>query len=540
MIFVTLGTDKHPFDRAVEAVLSLPGDEDLVIQAGTSRVPSRLGERVTWHEFLSHDEAEQLMRRARLVICHAGVGSVISALSLGHLPIVMARSAQLNEAVDDHQIQIAQRMDSSGLVVNFDFETSLGEVVTQAGRRDQSALGEGFSELALALREAVETEADPQRWSRRDAAEPPDGETRVLICGPGSQRPGGMESFTRELLKSPPLGVSITEVDTYGDTLAEQLVRLGAACLKIATMRRSEIDVIHLNVAFRGSVVRKGLLAMVARSRGIPYVAHIHGGRFAQFHEELPKVARRAVDWFLRGAASVVVLGSRTQEYMLTGAGLPRERVTVIRNGVSPSSHGDSRVNLAESEKEGGASSPVRIAFVGREIAIKGLDDLLEALSRLRVESQWTLSVAGQGESDSLRRRLDDLGLGDRVTLLGWVNHDAVARMLEESDIYVLPSHIEGLPIALLEAMSAKCAVIATRVGEVPEVVEHGRDGYLVPPRDPGRLSEALGTLIEDGAHRRQMAGAAYRKFAQLFTHEVMAASLQELWAATSEPHRAT
>ena len=113
MILVTIGTNEQPFDRLIRAATTLGGDEPLLVQHGSSRVPHGRGE---WVDFLSFDELADRARQARVVVCHAGVGSIMLARRCGHRPVVVPRRHQLGEAVDDHQLFLARRLAQSGIV----------------------------------------------------------------------------------------------------------------------------------------------------------------------------------------------------------------------------------------------------------------------------------------------------------------------------------------------------------------------------------------------------------------------------------------
>src|SRR5689334_12464100 len=114
MILVTTGTNEQPFDRLVRAAAALQTDEPVVVQYGASRaVEPRDG----WVDFLPYDELLDTARRARVVVSHAGVGSILMARGGGKTAVVMPRRHALGEAVDDHQVPLARRLAASGLVV---------------------------------------------------------------------------------------------------------------------------------------------------------------------------------------------------------------------------------------------------------------------------------------------------------------------------------------------------------------------------------------------------------------------------------------
>jgi exopolysaccharide biosynthesis glucuronosyltransferase PssE len=114
MIFVTVGTSTQPFDRLLDGVASFAvGNEEVVVQYGASAVRPTGAECVA---FLGYDEQLEHMRRARAIVTHAGVGSIIAARLVGKRPFVVPRLRELGEAVDDHQLELAKKLDQAGLV----------------------------------------------------------------------------------------------------------------------------------------------------------------------------------------------------------------------------------------------------------------------------------------------------------------------------------------------------------------------------------------------------------------------------------------
>jgi UDP-N-acetylglucosamine transferase subunit ALG13 len=136
MIFVSVGTHEAPFDRMLQSVFGLRLDEDLVVQYGPST--DRSDSAWVQAEYLSFDEVVGYIRQARAVVMHAGVGSVMISLANGKRPIVMARRFEFAEHVDDHQVELARRMDANGLATFVDdaetLSTALAGAVQAPGR----------------------------------------------------------------------------------------------------------------------------------------------------------------------------------------------------------------------------------------------------------------------------------------------------------------------------------------------------------------------------------------------------------------------
>lgn len=164
MILVTCGTNEQPFDRLVRAAHALSGSEPLLVQYGSSRVPHGGGD---WVDFLPFDDLADRMSAARVVVSHAGVGSIMLARRCGKHPVVVPRRVHLGEAVDDHQLPLGRRLHASGIVTLVEDEARLAEAVRAAGAPAGAADGSGVAALAADLRETLERLTGRQRIGTR-------------------------------------------------------------------------------------------------------------------------------------------------------------------------------------------------------------------------------------------------------------------------------------------------------------------------------------------------------------------------------------
>jgi glycosyltransferase involved in cell wall biosynthesis len=197
------------------------------------------------------------------------------------------------------------------------------------------------------------------------------------------------------------------------------------------------------------------------------------------------------------------------------------DRMTVIYNGADP------MVPDALVPPPGLDAAPrPRTVMVGRLAPAKNPGSLLEAFRAL---TGGSLIFVGSGP---LRPRLEESvrrhGLGGRVLFLGW--RDDVVAILRAADIFALPSRWEGLPFAVIEAMMAELPVVATGVGGVPELVDEGRTGLLVPTESPGALAQALRRVAEDPSLRRRMGQAGRARALARFTVERMVRETLEVY----------
>jgi glycosyltransferase involved in cell wall biosynthesis len=220
---------------------------------------------------------------------------------------------------------------------------------------------------------------------------------------------------------------------------------------------------------------------------------------------------RRA--WLLHGHLRIeallvrlgtLVVPSQAMAGFLASRGFPRGRIRVF----------PSRIDIRRREPEP-SHQPVRVATAARLEPYKGVDVLLEACAQLGpLKKNIHLDIYGDGSlRTQLERRAVEYGLD--VTFHGQVG--AVRDRMLETDIFVLPSLGENLPIAILEAMAAALPVVATRVGGVPELVEDGVTGCLVEPGDAQDLARALAGLIADPERRAALGRAGVQRVAQRF-----------------------
>jgi glycosyltransferase involved in cell wall biosynthesis len=153
---------------------------------------------------------------------------------------------------------------------------------------------------------------------------------------------------------------------------------------------------------------------------------------------------------------------------------------------------------------------------------------LLEAIAQLE-NKEIHLDLIGSGSLlESCQKLARSLGIAERISFCG--ARTDVPELLAQAQIFVLSTHYEGLPISILEAMRAGLPVVATSVNGIPELVDHGTTGFLVPRADVKALALALKTLTEFPALRQSMGEAGRQKFLQEFTVESMIASIEAVY----------
>jgi L-malate glycosyltransferase len=170
--------------------------------------------------------------------------------------------------------------------------------------------------------------------------------------------------------------------------------------------------------------------------------------------------------------------------------------------------------------QERGPRDELIVGSVGRLSPEKGLKYLLQAMPEvLRHQSNVRVLLAGGGpERRSLERLAKRLGLADRVEFAGEVAHEDVTKVLARMDLFAMPSTWEGFGVAALEASAMELPVVASNIHGIPDVVEDGVTGILVPPKDVGALSQAIVRLLRDGDDRRRIGHAGREMVASRYS----------------------
>jgi glycosyltransferase involved in cell wall biosynthesis len=239
-------------------------------------------------------------------------------------------------------------------------------------------------------------------------------------------------------------------------------------------------------------------------------------------------VAVRRVDFPLRGpfsrakyaACDRVIVVSRAIGSVVEAGGVGAESVRLVYEGVP-----DRVAAAGGREALEALGVPAGVPVLGNVAALTGHKDhatLVEAMARLRPRfPDARLVVAGEGElRPALEAQVRDRGLGDRVVFAGFRRD--LDRLLPAFSVFCLSSRLEGLGTSLLDAMSFGLPVVATAAGGIPEAVEDGVSGRVVPPGDAGALAEALADLLGDDERRRAYGAAGRRRFLERFTADHM------------------
>jgi glycosyltransferase involved in cell wall biosynthesis len=362
---------------------------------------------------------------------------------------------------------------------------------------------------------------------------------RVLFVGafppPGAPVLGGMVTSCRILLASSlPARVNLdlldsTQISNPPPGFAVRLVRAVLKLLRfIGRLERHRPDAVLLFVAVGASIVEKGAMAWYARLRGVPAIMFPRGGSIVDDCVE-SAFTRAWVRCSFRGARRIVCQSESWRRFAIDVLGFAPNDVTVIRNWTATRELLD-----VGGRRVARQDSCVRLLFLGWLERDKGIFELIEACRQLAGSRCFTLDVVGEGNASEEARALTArYELTARVRFRGWLRGADLQEALRQADVLALPSWAEGLPNAMVEAMAARLAVVASAVGAIPELITDRRSGMLVEPRSADSLARALGEIIDDGVLRASVALAGYRIAVRDFEVEAAVERLVEQITAT-------
>jgi glycosyltransferase involved in cell wall biosynthesis len=356
---------------------------------------------------------------------------------------------------------------------------------------------------------------------------------RVLCVSTSLGTRGGISSYVRMLADTELWARWQTEhVATHRN--GSTVDKIGAFLQGIGhfgwALLRRRPDVVHLHMGAYGSFVRKAALVWLAAAARVPVLVHVHGSDFDLMHDRLPRPLQRIIRATLHRAAVVVALGDRWADRLLIIA--PNAHVVTVPNAVrmppAPA--------LAAQPRPPGR--PVHVVFLGEIGERKGAFTLLETWAKLAAEPDLLagarLTMAGDREAARARRLIEELSISDSAQVRSWLAPADVAQLLAEADVFVLPSLSEGQPIALLEAMANGLCVVASDVGGIPEMVEPGRSGLLVPAGDPDALGAALRRVLSDVDLRAALGAAARERVLDRFDLDAVWRRFDDLYRQVS------
>lgn len=310
--------------------------------------------------------------------------------------------------------------------------------------------------------------------------------SNVLFIGP-DDRFGGIGAVLRIYARS---FTTFRFISTYpADPRFSRNIYFFMALFRIILLlfRERQLKIIHIHAASRGSFLRKSIVLFLGKIFRKKVLFHMHSGSFKEFYKG-SGIFRYYIAWILFLSDRVICLSDDWLAYYAQT--FPRAKILALPNPVDP----------AHDQLYKKPGYPIQFLFLGKICSEKGLFDLLDFLENNVhfLSNHIRLHIGGNGDADRLTRRIQTAPFRDKIIYHGWVDHALKSKLLSECDVFILPSHFEGLPMSILEAMAYSKPIVATDVGGISGLVTNGKNGWLITPHTLDHLESALNSIFQD------------------------------------------
>jgi glycosyltransferase involved in cell wall biosynthesis len=316
----------------------------------------------------------------------------------------------------------------------------------------------------------------------------------ILMVGSSLEVKGGMttvvQSFLKESQRSENINILFIPTHVEKKNNLYKMVHFLVACLRIFFIFfKKHIDVVHMHMSERGSFKRKYVILRLSKLFKKKVIIHTHGAEFKEFYEESDNKTKSKVRELLRKANLVITLGQKWDNIIKEIE--PQTNTHILRNSVDLPD--DFIINKV-------TNNEVNILFLAVTTKRKGIIDLINASPGIikKLENggrKVQFTIAGDGDLLNYSKKLtQELNLEKNFNFLGWVSRDDIKNLLKHTDLFILPSYNEGLPMSILEALSYAVPVVSTKVGSIDEAIKDNENGFLV---EPGNIKMIEYSVVE-------------------------------------------
>jgi len=330
---------------------------------------------------------------------------------------------------------------------------------------------------------------------------------RVLLVGPVSPPHGGIPTYIEVLLSS---NLSEKYDFIHINTQLKEKVRNNLfnrayfSAIKILeiiqAIRKYQPSLSHIHTSSYLGFYEKSLFAFISRIFSVPIILHIHGGEFDRFYWNSDILRKKIIKLLLKIPSKIICLSEHWKDFFKTIA--TEKKLEVLHNMIDVSSY-QQDVSYSFKNKNISFDCKKIILFVGELVKRKGVYDVIKVIPIVKEKIKDCIFVfVGNGNIEKIKGLCRLKGIESNTFFLGEISGCRKISIFLDSDVFILPSYAEGMPITILEAMAAGVPVISTKVGAIPEIIKNGKNGFLIEPGKYNQLAEKIIYLLKNNKLR--------------------------------------
>ncbi len=310
---------------------------------------------------------------------------------------------------------------------------------------------------------------------------------KILTCGNHPSINGGITSVILQILSYDwkKYNIEMDFIPTYygGNAVKKIIGFMLAYCKLVFKFLTNKPNIVHIHMSYKGSFYRANYIQRLCKRFGIKTIIHLHGSMFKKWYDSIDEYEQDKVRKLFETADTTIVLGDKWYEAVSYIS--PKANIVILNNAVHIS---DKNISWNK--------DCFKVLFMGVLIERKGVNDLIETAKLLKDRNRIEgikFVIAGSGTDENiLKKKVSDYGLNSFVEFVGWVSGENKEKYYLDSQVFILPSYNEGLPVAILEAMSYGMPIITTDVGDISSAVTNEENGYIVEPGDVKEMANHI------------------------------------------------
>lgn len=350
---------------------------------------------------------------------------------------------------------------------------------------------------------------------------------QVLFIGPDLFCRGGIASVVTTLFN--------VEEKSYNYTLLKsfnykdkgrffKFTRAVKAFIKLFFLLLSDkFDIIHIHSSMGASFYRKSFFLLLAKSFNRKVIVHLHSSAFDDFFIDAKGIKKNIIKFVLSRPDKLFVLCEDWKSKLNIKYSLNAE---VVHNPI----------HLQPVKPTRPKPKTIEILFLGFFVTSKGVNDLVKVCNHYQRSTQVKFVIAGQGKMESTIRDIIFRDKLNNVNLVGWVNEEVRNELLGKADILFLPSYKEGMPMAILEAISHSVPVISTNIAGIPELVINGSNGFILCPGDVDGFINKIDFFINCSEATYNDFRRNSRQIANSFSDKIILEKIEDIYSSILQP----